>query len=234
MSYYPRNMSDAAQPSQPELQFRKAEIAGAAPTGPRCAACKTPIEKTYFHAAGHTVCPQCAQRIQAGQQTPPTASLAKSFLFGGGAAFAGCVIYSTVGIVLHAEVGLISILVGYMVGKAIRHASGGLGGRPQQILAVVLTYLSISFSYLAMAVAASIHAHAGDAPPTAAGGVSAGFAVLALLLVALGGPFFSLAEGASGILTLLIVFFGLSRAWRLTGRTSILVTGPYESPAPPA
>ena len=226
-------MAESAQP-EPELQFRKAELVGAEASGPRCAACKAPIAATYFHAAGHTVCPQCAQRIQHGQQAPPAASLAKAFLYGGGAAFAGCAIYSTVGIVLHAEVGLISILVGYMVGKAIRHASGGLGGRPQQILAVVLTYLAISFSYLAMAVAASIHAHSAGAPPTAAGAVSAGFALLALLMVALGGPFFSLADGASGILTLLIVFFGLSRAWRLTGRTDILVSGPYESSAPPA
>ncbi len=224
-------MSDATQSSQPELQFRKAEPVGATPTGPRCAVCKTPIESTYFHAAGRTVCPQCAQRIQAGQQAPPAASLAKAFLFGGGAALAGCIIYSTVGIVLHAEVGLISILVGYMVGKAIRHASNGLGGRPQQILAVVLTYLAISFSYLAIAIGASIHA---AAPPTAAANVSAGLALLGVLMLALGGPFFSLANGASGILTLLIVFFGLSRAWRLTGRADILVTGPYESPAPPA
>lgn len=227
-------MSDATQSSQPELQFRKAEPVGAAPTGPRCAVCKTPIENTYFHAAGRTVCPQCAQRIQAGQQAPPAASLAKAFLFGGGAALAGCIIYSTVGIVLHAEVGLISILVGYMVGKAIRHASNGLGGRPQQILAVVLTYLAISFSYLVMAIAAAMQAGHAAGPPTAAGGISAGFALLGLLLLALGGPFFSLANGASGILTLLIVFFGLSRAWRLTGRADILVTGPYESPAPPA
>ena len=35
-----------------------------------------------------------------------------------------------------------------MVGNAIRHASNGLGGRPQQILAVTLTYFAISTSYI--------------------------------------------------------------------------------------
>jgi hypothetical protein len=57
-------------------------------------------------------------------------------------------LYALVAILTGLEVGLIAILVGYMVGRAVRHGSGGLGGRPQQILAVVLTYFAITTSYL--------------------------------------------------------------------------------------
>lgn len=42
---------------------------------------------------------------------------------------AGCAIYATVAPVTGLEIGLIAILAGVMVGKAIRHAPGGLGGR---------------------------------------------------------------------------------------------------------
>ena len=66
----------------------------------------------------------------------------------GGAALAGCALYAAVAILLHAEIGLIAILVGWMVGKAIRHGSYGRGGRPQQILAVALTYFAITTSYI--------------------------------------------------------------------------------------
>ncbi len=224
-------MPDPAPHSEPELQFRKAEPVNAALTSPRCAVCQTPIEGQYFQAAGRTVCPRCAHRILEGQQSPPRASLAKAFLYGGGAALAGCAIYSLVAVVLHAEVGLISILVGYLVGKAVRRGSGGLGGRPQQIMAVVLTYLAISVSYMIVVLAAASH---GAAPPGAAAGAPLGFSLLVLAMLALGGPFFALSAGMSGILSLLIVFFGLSYAWRLTGRAAILVKGPYESPARPA
>ena len=72
----------------------------------------------------------------------------RAALYGGGAALGGCPLYALVAIVLHAEIGLIAILVGWMVGKAIRHASYGRGGRPQQILAVTLTYFAITTSYI--------------------------------------------------------------------------------------
>src|SRR5664279_4807982 len=139
-------------PSPHDLQFQHAEPIGAETppggSGQICAACKQPVGGTYYHAHGHVVCPLCAQRIQAGQQAAPALSLMRAALYGGGAALAGCALYALVAIVLHAEIGLIAILVGWMVGKTIRHASYGHGGRRQQILAVLLTYFAITTSYI--------------------------------------------------------------------------------------
>ncbi len=68
----------------------------------------------------------------------------RAALYGAGAAL--------VAIVTGYEIGLISILVGITVGKAIRRGSHGWGGRPQQILAVALTYFAITSSYIPVAI----------------------------------------------------------------------------------
>jgi hypothetical protein len=228
--------------SPEDLQFQRAEpIAPAAAEdgSPECVVCKRRTGSTYFHAQGMVVCPGCAEKIRTGQQAPAAASLARAALYGGGAALAGCAIYATVAIVLHAEVGLIAILVGYMVGRAIRHASKGRGGRPQQILAVLLTYFAITTSYIPVFVYQAVkHPHAaaaqqgqGSAAPAAVEKRSPSFgtAVLFLLLLAAAAPFLTLGSGGvSGLIGLFIIFIGLQRAWRLTGRSEILLMGPYQ------
>jgi hypothetical protein len=245
---------DRQSPIPQDLQFQHAEPlpSASAPggSGKNCAVCKQPIAGTYYHAQGHVVCPLCAQRIQSGQQAAPPVSLARAVLYGAGAALAGCILYATVAIVTGLEVGLIAIVVGYMVGKAIRYASNGLGGRPQQILAVALTYFSITTSYIPVFIYNSAKhtrrvAQSGqtqvdgsqvtsDEPAVAGPPVSVTSAVLKLLLLAAVAPFLSLGSGISGLISLFIIFIGLKQAWRMTGRPEILIMGPYDSAAPAA
>ena len=194
------------------------------------------------------MCPLCAERIRVGQQAPPPLSLVRAAVYGAGAALAGCALYATVSIVTGYEFALMAIVVGIMVGKAIRHASHGLGGRPQQILAVVLTYFAITTSYIPVYIAQQMKkadtaasqpaaaqnpAAKTEAPQQAQAQMSAGGVVMVLLLLAAAAPFLSLGSGISGILSLIIIFFGLQQAWRRTGRSELLVMGPYEvTPAP--
>jgi hypothetical protein len=246
-------MPDFGQsPAPQDLQFQRAEPlpeSSLNPDVPRCVVCKTPIGATYFHAQGQTVCPGCADRIQSGQQAPPAISLARAALYGAGAALAGTVLYAAVAILLHLEIGIVAILVGIMVGKAVRAGSRGLGGRPQQILAVLLTYFSITTSYIPVFFTElarnpqkleQVKQNAAKSrPPDAAPssqerpsrtGVVGALAFLVLIFAA--APFFGLASGVSGLISLFIIFIGLQRAWRLTARSQILVMGPYEySPA---
>src|SRR5580658_7431285 len=137
---------DQNLPSPGELQFRRAQPIG--PDTKTCIVCKQPVAGDYYNANGNILCPQCKLRIEAHQQPPPHTSLLRAALYGGAAALAGAIIYATVVIVTHLEIGLVAILIGYMVGRAIRYASRGLGGRPQQILAVALTYFAITTSYI--------------------------------------------------------------------------------------
>ncbi len=242
-----------AKASGDELQFHTAEpLVESSVASKHCVACKQPIANEYFHAQGQVVCPACAERIQSGQQAPPAHSLARAVVYGLGAAIAGCAIYATVAVVTGYQIALIAILVGIMVGKAIRYASNGLGGRPQQVLAVLLTYFAITTSYIPVAISAqgnrSRAAHSAAASRSGArtgGGASpnAGVAsnptptrretrgigsmLLLLVAIAAAAPFLSLASHPQGVLTLFIIFIGLQRAWRMTGRSELLVMGPY-------
>ena len=179
----------------------------------RCAVCQQLVPDQYYQAQGKVICPSCAERIRAGQQAQPSSSLARAVLYGTGAALAGCAIYATVAIVTGYEFALLAILVAWMVGKAIRYASNGRGGRPQQILAVVLTYFAITASYIPVAF------HGSSVRPV----INA--QLIGLMLAA---PFLSLTSGFSGILTLIIIFVGISQAWKLTRASDILITGPYD------
>jgi hypothetical protein len=238
-------MPDFGQVPTPEnLQFQKAEpLPAVDPNAERCVVCKTAIGATYFHANGQVVCPMCAERIQSGQQKAPAISLATAVLYGAGAAMAGTILYTAVAM-MGVEIGIIAIAVGWMVGKAVRAGSRGLGGRPQQILAVVLTYFSITTSYVSVGfyhliknpqtvqraeakkAAGQSDAATADAKPK----VGLVGVLLFLLMLLVGAPFFGLGS-IGGFISLFIIFIGLRQAWRLTGRAEVLVTGPYE-PAP--
>src|SRR5260370_39690752 len=122
-------------PSPQDLQFQHEEpiAAAASPAGAAqtCVVCKRPVGDTYYHAQGQVVCPLCAQRIQTGQQAAPALSLMRAALYGGGAALGGCLLYALVAIVLHAEIGLIPILVGCRLVKALPHPPHRRTDRPQ-------------------------------------------------------------------------------------------------------
>ena len=228
-------MSDFSAPQN--LQFERAEPLpdAADANAQRCIPCTAPIGATYFHAQGQVVCPACAERIQSGQQAPPALSLGRATLYGIGAALAGCALYAAVAILLNLEIGIVAIAVGIMVGKAIRVGSKGLGGRPQQILAVLLTYFAITTSYipvyfhqLAKNPAKMEQAKQG-APTVEPPRIGVVGAIVTLLLLFAAAPFFGLTEGIGGLISLFIIFIGLRQAWTLTGRSEILVMGPYET-----
>jgi hypothetical protein len=234
-------------PPVEDLQFRRAQpIAGATEPAQACVVCKQTIGDDYFHAQGQMVCPVCAGRIQSGQQAPPSLSLVRAILYGAGAALAGCILYATVSIVTGLEIGLIAIVVGIMVGKAIRYASHGLGGRPQQILAVLLTYFAISTSYVPVFVyqmrkspkpAIQSSQATGTAQPGAAQNnrparrVSRGRAIVYLMGLVAAAPFlglFASSNPVGALISLFIIYIGLQRAWALTARSQILIMGPYK------
>jgi hypothetical protein len=231
-------------PSPQDLQFQHAEpiveASSSDGSAQACVVCKQPVGGSYYQAQGQqVVCPLCAERIRAGLQAAPGISLMRAALYGGGAALAGCALYALVAIVLHAEIGLIAILVGWMVGKAIRHASHGRGGRPQQVLAVVLTYFAITTSYIPVILYQDARVRQTNNAPVSSSALaearprmSFGTAALFLLVLTAVAPFLSLTSGVSAWISLFIIFIGLQYAWKLTARREIVLTGPYQAEAP--
>ena len=75
-----------------------------------------------------------------------------AMLFGFGAAILGMILYSAFGIITGIVIGYLSLGVGYLVGKAIRAGSGGIGGRRYQIAALAFTYFAVSMSAVPIGV----------------------------------------------------------------------------------
>ncbi len=136
-----------------DLQFERAEAGGAGPSGPVCALCQKPIAAYYWEAGGQTVCSSCKNKVQASNVTGVAAGkFLRATSFGFLGALAGAGVYYGVLATTGYEVGLIAIVVGFIVGYAVRMGAGGRGGRRYQILALSLTYLAIGGTYVPLAM----------------------------------------------------------------------------------
>lgn len=141
--------ADTPDPGKDQLQFDSAEAAGEKPSGSVCALCQKPITTYYFEAGGQVVCSSCKNKVQASNVSGVAASgFMRAALFGFLGALAGAAVYYGVLAATGYEVGLIAILVGFMVGYAVRLGARGLGGRRYQFLALTLTYLAIGSTYV--------------------------------------------------------------------------------------
>ncbi len=240
-------MADPESPEQlpgvGELQFRRAQpiITTESSADRTCAACKQMILGEHFQVQNHVICASCAAKIRAGQQSQKPVPLFRAVIYGAGAALAGCLLYAIV-LAMGVQIGIVALAVGWMVGKAIRHGSYGTGGRPQQILAVALTYFAISTSFFPAAVFIGVKhgieaknaakTQSGAPDPTlvqkAKPSITPGKAAAALLVFAVVSPFLELkVSPVGGLISLFILFIGLQRAWAMTARHEIIVTGPY-------
>ena len=146
-------MNDQTPPAADasELQFNEAEYAVPAATGATCQACRRAIPDQYYQVNGAVLCESCSTQIKnlmTGGATFPR--VLKASFYGLGASFVGFLIYFGILKLTGLEVGLISILVGYMVGAAVKNGSGGRGGPLFQAIAVSCTYLAIAASYSAL------------------------------------------------------------------------------------
>ena len=72
----------------------------------------------------------------------------KALLLGSIAAAVGAVIYYAITQITGLNLALVAVVVGLMVGGAVKAGSGHRGGRFYQLLAVLLTYTAIAAMYL--------------------------------------------------------------------------------------
>jgi hypothetical protein len=239
-----------------ELQFdRVVPEAAAAPipggVGVECSCCHSPIGTEYYTANGHVCCARCRHTIEEATTTPPgVLPLVRAGLFGLGAGVAGAAVYYAVIAIAHLEIGLVAILIGYMVGRAVRKGARGRGGLRFQILAAALTYASVALAYTPLVVnaigtgprtgnpQASAANRSNDVTVTglkaqgaAISRPSAGTFLLGLAMLL--GFFAALpvlvvfGSLPFGLLSALIIFVGMRQAWRLTAALSVDVLGPY-------
>lgn len=215
-----------------ELQFDRADFGAEQVQAIVCTSCKQPITQSYYDAGGHILCSACREKIdQAGDAWVGT-RFARAFFAGLGAAIAGAVLWWGVRAITDMEIGLVSIAIGYGVGKAVRWGTGNRGGRAYQVLAVFLTYAAVAGNYTPDVIkafrdsdkpaATAQKTAAQKEEPAGAGEIALGF--LVIFAIAAAAPFLA---GASNIIGLAIIAFGLWEAWKINRRAALNITGPY-------
>jgi hypothetical protein len=132
-----------------QIRFDRAEFAEQ-PLATSCSLCGEPLGESYFEVNGAVACARCRETLENASARPPgtrPGRFLRALSAGLAAAAVGAGIYYGVRALTGYEFGLIAIVVGLMVGGAVRWGSHGRGGWRYQALAIALTYLSVVSTY---------------------------------------------------------------------------------------
>lgn len=229
------------------LQFDHAEPVSGAETGAiSCSVCSSPLPDTYFVANGQVVCERCRRGVEAEWNRGGAAGRMSKAVALGVLAMVGCaVLWYIVLKLTDSQWGILAIVVGLVVGGAVRKGSNGRGGWRYQALAIFLTYTAIVSSYVPYIIEAAreraVQTASLDSAATTdlakdsvvftkdsvetAGLLGRVFAIVLLLGVLFALPFLAGIENVIGIL---IIGFALYEAWKLNRRVELSVTGPHQ------
>jgi hypothetical protein len=198
-------------------QFATAEYAPNSPTL-QCGACRQPISGSYFKIKSSPVCPRCTEKLRANMPKDSHGAFARAVLFGSGGALIGLALYVAFALATGLIIGWVSLAVGWIVGKAMRVGSGGVGGRRYQVVAVLLTYFAVSMSAVPIALYQGGRIHH----------LRLGEALLGRLAwLGIASPILELRDTVSGLIGLVILFVGIRFAWRFTAGQTLQVSGPF-------
>jgi hypothetical protein len=231
------------------LQFDRAEPspgqAGLAGTL-ACKACGSLLSDSYYVVNGHIVCEKCRRSALADWNRGGAAGrFGKAFVLGVLAMIACSIVWYLVLEATDSQWGILAVVVGFVIGGAVRKGSNGRGGWRYQTLAIFLTYTAIVSSYVPFIIQ-GMREHSAQvtkAAPTENETVSiadstaatattrskigpVGFLVgiVVLLGVLYLTPFLA---GLQNLLGVLIIGFALYEAWKLNRRAELKVSGPH-------
>jgi hypothetical protein len=251
-------VSDPAPGPSGDLQFDRVEPAEGQPVSPTaCAACQKPLVSFYYQVNGRAACERCKAQVQYDEASgSAVGNLVRASVFGLLAALAGGAIWYAVRATTGYEVGLIAVVVGIMVGGAVRAGCRRRGGVVYQLLAVALTYFGICVQYVpdivkairdhpaqaqnapnpttskptsnsaTVQVAAPPPASLPEAPPPSKHSVAVQILMAVGLLLA-----FAMAApflgGFENIIGIFIIGFALWEAWKINRRVPMQIEGPF-------
>lgn len=227
-------MSDADESTtRGELSFERAEFENQQKPALSCGYCKKPLSIQYWQISRRPACAECRNVVE--REVNASLSPARfmgALQYGLPAAAAGSIGWIVISKALDAQIGIVAIGIGYLVGKAVRKGAGGFGGTRYQVLAMFLTYSAIALASLPAIFEAVQHAHPTSASAASThvglGGVLGAWGTL--LAIAYASPFLG---GMRNIIGLFIIGIGLYEAWKLTRAIPINVLGPFPIEAEP-
>jgi hypothetical protein len=223
-------------PPMPDtIQFDRAEQPGT----PSCSVCKRPLPDQYYVVNGHVVCENCRRGVEAEWTEGGAGRLGRAIALGVLATIACSVAWYLVLKLTGSEFGILAIVVGFVVGGAVRKGSKGRGGWRYQALAIFLTYTAIVSSYVpymidearqqSAAVATDSTALTKDSAVATAKSSKANPLVLVVAIILGIGLLYALPflAGLQNILGLVIIGIALFEAWKLNVRSELSVSGPH-------
>jgi hypothetical protein len=224
------------------LQFEQAEYTADQPM--KCGSCDQAIVHVYHELNGQIFCDRCRRNVEISVNSGSRVGRAMRAIMAGTGTAIGCaLLYLAFTMITGYEFALLTIFIGYGVGRAVRWGSNGRGGWAYQTLAIVLTYLAIVTSY-APGVLAGLKgdpktettAAAATTPPApseagrpSVGTLALGVAVLAIIVCA--APFLI---GIKNVIGLFIIGVGLYEAWKTNRRLALNFSGPHRIRPPAA
>lgn len=240
----------------PDLQFERAEFA-TPQAAAACIGCHQPIADAYFELNGKLLCPGCKLAFDQSQRGGSAvqrvvASAALALLAG----LLSAGIWFGVVVLTGYELGLIAIVVGLLVGGAVRMGSGRRGGWFYQLLAMAITYCSIGVSQTAIMFkeviqhpervhaaqanaasqpASSLAGDTGNATGANPGSVdedgspaSVGAALFgALIYLSFLALSLPILIGQQAPIEFFLVAIALYEAWKMNQRVRLVMTGPH-------
>jgi hypothetical protein len=131
-----------------------------------CSVCGRDLIDQYLLFNGRPLCGVCSYALQS-QVTGGRSvrRFLRASVFGVAAGTLGAALYYTVGRLTNHEYVIVSLLVGWMVGRAVARGSNHRGGRLYQCLAVFLAYAALAGAYVPPFLGAGNN---GNAQPQAA------------------------------------------------------------------
>ncbi|MGH7134517.1 MAG: hypothetical protein ACREHD_02190, partial [Pirellulales bacterium] len=222
----------------------------AASSAATCKLCSQPLRDIYYQVNQQAFCPSCRERLQQALDSGSALGrFGRATLYGSLAGLVGAAIYYGVRELTNINFGLISILVGLMIGKAVQKGCNARGGWFYQALAMFLTYTAIVLTYIppmiqmmrqGPAPAAAAQAQPGQpigapkqeeaAVPAGGGGPANGgplyYVIMAVvwMCVAFAIP---ILVGFQSPMSLVIIGIGLYEAWVINKRRPLVISGPY-------
>ncbi len=210
-----------------ELQFDEAEPTTPTSSGPACAGCKRPIKDAYFEINGKVVCAACRHQIEAAfHGGSAVGRVIKAIVYGAAGTVVGAIIYYAILFSTEINLGLVAVLVGFIVGRAVRKGSENRGGSFYQVLAVFLTYTAIALMDVVLWPDSSPEPVQQPVVPQPTWVNLAN----AVYLLYKSPVLFGIDRPISG----LIYCFALLEAWRINARATLAFNGPFQISAVPA
>ncbi len=221
------------------IDWQRARFEPPRPARIDCASCGDTLWEVYFSIGAVEVCGRCREGFSAHVEQPVSFDrFALATLLGTGAAVLGAIGWLLITTLSGYEIGLVALAVGWAVGGAVRRGSGGLGGRPYQVVAVLLTYLAIVSTYVPEILSAFDRAESSEVSQAVedsnatrhAGAVAMpDFPEVRDLARAM---VFSLAVpfllGSDNLIGIFIIGLALFEAWRRNRRVVLLFAGPLQ------